>query len=102
MAHRVAWNIATPMISLGVFLLGVGILAAWNVHEQQQTSSELVLREVNGMLAIDELNVAMREIRYQLNLFLRTHDANYLKTVSNLNAETNGLVARAKVLARTS
>lgn len=102
MAHRVAWNIATPMISLGVFLLGVGILAAWNVHEQQQTSSELMLREVNGMLAIDELNVAMREIRYQLNLFLRTHDANYLKAVSNLNAETNGLVARAKELARTS
>lgn len=102
MAHRVAWNIATPMISLGVFLLGVGVLAAWNVHEQQQTSSELVLREVNGMLAIDELNVAMREIRYQLNLFLRTHDANYLKAVSNLNSETNGLVARAKELARTS
>jgi hypothetical protein len=34
--------------------------------KQQQTSSELVIREVRGVLAIDELHMAMREIRYQV------------------------------------
>lgn len=101
MARRVAWNIAAPMMGLGAFLLGLGIFAAWNVHEQQKTSSELILREVHGILSIDELNIAMRETRYQLNLFLRTRDLQHLEAVSALHDQTNALLQRAKQLART-
>lgn len=101
MPGRIVWNIAAPMIGLGAFLLGLGGFAAWNVHQQQQTSSELVIREVHGMLAIDALHMAMREIRYQTNLFLRTHEAPNLEAVATLHHETDRLLARAKGYART-
>jgi two-component system sensor histidine kinase HydH len=101
MPGRVVWNIAAPMIGLGAFLLGLGVVAAWNVHKQQQTSSELVIREVHGMLAIDELHMAMREIRYQVNIFLRTKDPQHLARIPALHEEADKLLRRAKGFART-
>jgi len=101
MPGRVVWNIAAPMIGLGIFLLGLGVFAAWNVHKQQQTSSVLVIREVHGMLAIDELHMAMREIRYQINIFLRTKDAQHLSAVAGLHRDADQLLLRAKGFART-
>ena len=101
MPGRVVWKIAAPSIGLGVFLLGLGVIAAWNVHKQQQTSSELVIREVRGMLAIDELHMAMREIRYQINIFLRTKDPQHLLIVPKLHEEADQLLQRAKGYART-
>jgi two-component system, NtrC family, sensor histidine kinase HydH len=98
---RVVWNIAAPMIGLGAFLLALGVFAAWNVHKQQQTSSELVIREVRGMVAIDELHMAMREIRYQVNIFLRTYDPRHLLRVTELHAQADKLLLRAKGYART-
>src|SRR6266516_4546561 len=101
MPGRVVWKIAAPTIGLGVFLLGLGVFAAWNVHKQQQTSSELVIREVRGMLAIYELHMAMREIRYQTNIFLRTNDPRHLLRVTALHEQADKLLSRAKGYART-
>jgi len=81
MPQRYVWKLVSPMFFLGAFLLGVGAFAAWNVQQQQRVSSELIAREVRGMLAIEELHMEMREIRYQLNLFLRTHEITYLRNI---------------------
>lgn len=88
------------MIGLGVFLLILGAFAAYNVHQQQQTSSEIVAHQVNSMLAIHELNIVMREIRFQVVAFLRTHDAQHLSNVSALNDSADVLLDRTKELAR--
>ncbi len=101
MPGRVVWNIAAPMVGLSAVLAGLGAFAAWNVQQQQRISSELVQREVNGMLAIDELHMAMREIRYQVNIFLRTKELVHLAAVANLHAEADQLLQRAKKSART-
>src|SRR5262245_18807838 len=101
MPGRIVWNIDASMIGLGIFLLGLGAFAAWNVHKQQQTSSALVIREVRGMLAIDELHMAMREIRYQINMFLRTKDPQNLVAVAGLQREADQLLLRAQGFART-
>lgn len=101
MPGRVVWSIAAPMIGLGAFLLGLGVFAALNVQEQQQTSSELVIREVRGMLAIEELYIAMREIRYQLNIFLRTKSPQHLAAIPKLHDDADQLLAQAKEHART-
>ena len=78
MTGRVIWKIAAPMIGLGILLLVLGAFAAYNVHEQQRTSSEIVLHQAQAMLAIHELNIVMREIRYQVAAFVRTGDAMHL------------------------
>jgi len=101
MPGRVVWRIAAPMVGMGAFLMGLGVFAAWNVHQQQQTSSQLVIREVRGMLAIDELHLQMREIRYQTNIFLRTRDAQHLAQVARLHEHADQLLLRAKGYART-
>lgn len=101
MPSRVVWRIAAPMIGLGLVLLGLGIDAAWNVHSQQQTSSELIEREVRGMVVIEELHMAIREIRYQINMFLRTRDRAHLDELGRLNETSAGLIKNAKQLARS-
>lgn len=89
------------MMALGVFLLGLGIVAAWNVHGQQQANSAMINHEVYGMLAVSELHMTMREIRYQLNLFLRTHDPQHLANVTDLHDEADGQLGQVLATMRT-
>jgi len=88
------------MIGLGILLLVLGAFAAYNVHEQQRTSSEIVLHQAHAMLAIHELNIVMREIRYQVAAFLRTGDASHLHNVSALHDSADEMLESAKQLAR--
>src|SRR5262245_52282257 len=98
---RLVWTLAAPMIAMGAFLFALGVFAAWNGHKQQQASSELVAREVHGMLAIDELHRLLRDIRYQVNLYLRTGDLKYLATAAALHRETDESLRKATGFART-
>lgn len=100
MSHRVVRRIAFPMIGLGLVLSALGIAAAWNVHQQQQVSSELIAKEVKGVIAIEELHLEMREIRYQINLFLRTRNRNHFEEVARVHEAADALLAKAKSLAR--
>ena len=101
MPQRDVWKLVAPTFFLGAFLLGVGVLAAWNVRTQQQISSELINREVRGMIAIEELNLVMHEIRSQFNLFLRTSDVNHLRYVANVHRKADELLKKAQFSART-
>jgi signal transduction histidine kinase len=101
MPQRYVWKLVAPTFFLGAILLGVGVLAAWNVQTQQQTNSELIAREVRGMIAIEELNLEMREIRYQINLFLRTSDLTHLRNVAKVHPKADQLLKKAGFSART-
>lgn len=98
MNTRFAWKIAAPMIVLGLLLLALGVFAAWNVHEQHQTSSELIAREVRVVIAVARLQMEMREIRYQINIFLRTRDRRRLTQVIALNRRVERAMTQAKEL----
>lgn len=100
MSQRVAWRIAAPMTGMGLVLLALGIFAAFKVQDQQQTSSDLIAREVTGMVVIEELNLKMREIRYQINLFLRSPDRGHLTSAERLLLESGDLLSHAQTLAR--
>ena len=100
MRDSVVWKIASPMLGLGVLLLGLGAFAAWNVHERQRRNSEMVAREVHALVAISELHITMREIRYQVNLFLRTRRRSHLDTVASLDADAARELAQATALIR--
>ena len=100
-ANRTSWKVALPMIGMGVFLLALANFAALNVHQQQQLSSQLVSREVNGMVTIQELNQTVREIRYQINLFLRVDDPSHLEAALKFNGTAQLQIERAQGFART-
>lgn len=100
-SNRTLLKIAIPMIGMGAFLLGLAVFAAINVHQQQQLSSELVSREVNGMLTIQELNQTVREIRYLANMFLRIEDTTQLREALALDSTALEQLAKAQELART-
>ena len=87
MRASLAMKVAAPMLSLGVLLFASSLFAAWNIHQQQMRVSEMVAREVYGLLAVSELHITMREIRYRLNLFLRTHDHNHLRNALALDSD---------------
>ena len=77
-------KIAAPTIVISGLLLALGIVAAWNVQRQQINSSELIAREVHGMIAAQDLYIDMREIRHQLQQHLRSRDARHLEEIQKL------------------
>lgn len=93
-------KVAAPMLSLGVLFFAVSVFAAWKLHEQQTRSSEMVAREVHALSAIAELHGTIREIRYQINLFLRTKDSRYLRKAIALDSATRSQLASAESLVR--
>lgn len=97
----VFFQIAGPMVALAVVLVALAAVAAWKVHELQQTNNEILAREVRGMVIDQDLYMEMREIRYQVNLYLRTRVAAHLTNVEQIHARTDTLVAAALESART-
>ncbi|NCX99519.1 MAG: hypothetical protein EBX35_13330, partial [Planctomycetia bacterium] len=102
MRPSVALKVAAPMLSLGGLLFALSVFAAWKIHQQQTVNSEMVAREVYGLQAVGELHITMREIRYQLNLFLRTRDPSHLRGALSLDAEARRQLAAASALVRNS
>lgn len=100
MPTHVVRRIAAPMIGLSIVLLAFGVVAAWNVNKQQQTSSEFIVREMHAMLAIEDLHIEMRDVRYLVNRYLRTGDPNSLAEALDLKKKTDVLLAHSKSLAR--
>ena len=99
---RLTLKIAAPMIALSLLLLAVGITAAWHVQRQQLESSDLISREVRGMIAAEEIFTAMREIRRELDLFLRTRDQKHLRGADAFLRDSQPLIEAATTAARTS
>ncbi len=100
MPTHVVRKIAAPMIGLSVVLLALGVFAAWNVNKQQQASSDLFVREMHAMLAIEDLHIEMRDVRYYVNRFLRTDDPQSLIEAFALRNKTDPLLENARSLAR--
>lgn len=101
MSSRLLIKIALPMIAISLLLLGVGITAAWHVQKQQEESSELIRREVHGLLAVEDLFAAIREIRRELDLYLRSHDPQRLENIETMTPAPQALILLAKESART-
>jgi two-component system sensor histidine kinase HydH len=100
-SSRILLKIAAPAIALSLLLLAVGITAAWHVQRQQQESSQLVAREVHGMLAAQQIFTQMREIRRELDLLLRTHNHTHLTNIDRFLRQTDPMIDNVKAAART-
>jgi signal transduction histidine kinase len=101
MPDRFLIKIAAPMAALSLLLLGLGAAAAWNVHRQQFITSNLIAREVEGMLAAHDFYVGMRDVRHALKQFLRTNETQFRDAVPKLRDGTRETLTIAKELAGT-
>ncbi len=78
------FKIAAPTIAISGLLLALGVMAAWSVQSQHLRSSELIAHEVHGILAAQDLYIAMREIRHQLQQYGRSRDTRHLDEVQQI------------------
>ena len=78
------FKIAAPTIAISGLLLALGVMAAWSVQSQHLRSSELIAHEVHGILAAQDLYIAMREIRHQLQQYGRSLDFRHLEEVQRI------------------
>ena len=95
------FKIAAPTIAISGLLLALGVVAAWSVQSQHLRSSELIVNEVHGILAAQDLYIAMREIRHQLQQFGRSRDTRHLLEMRRLSESALTHIANAEVHART-
>lgn len=84
------------MILLSLGLLAIGLFAAWNVHNQQRESSEAIAKEVRSLINLESANIECREIRYLLNMFLRTGDGINLQVIHDEIPRTQELLANTQ------
>ena len=69
MHNQFLFKIAAPMILTSAMLAVLGVVAAWNIQRQQRVSSDLIQKEVHGMIAAQDLSSDMREIRHELHQY---------------------------------
>lgn len=93
-------RMTAPMIAISLLLLAVGVVSAWYVHNLQKENSDLMALDVGSMLAAEDIEIKMREVRSILNRFLRTSDASSLDSLPQLKRRTEAVLASARATAR--
>ena len=75
-------KIAAPMILTSALLVVLGVAAAWNIQRQQHNSSDLIQKQVHGMIAAQDLCSDMREIRHELHQYRHDGSTRHLDFIS--------------------
>lgn len=101
MGTRTIVNVTWPVMASSLLLLCLGVGAAWWVDKTQRDNSQLISREVHGVVAAQDLYTKMREFRRNLDLFLRTHNVIEFDKIQAQRNETQELLNQAKHSART-
>ncbi|HEY3967288.1 MAG TPA: ATP-binding protein [Planctomycetaceae bacterium] len=99
MVDRYLLKIAAPMALVSLLLFGVGALAAWTIHGQQVVTSNLLAREMDGMLATHDFYGRMRDTRAKIRQFVRYDDEQAWAKIPELRRETQEHLDTAKALA---
>lgn len=98
---RLMLRIAAPVVAVSGMLLALGAVAAWYVHELQDSSSDILVVNVSSVRAAEEIEIGMREVRTLLNRFLRSGDRKYLEACRPIREETHHWMGEAERLSTT-
>lgn len=94
--------LALGMAIISLALLAMAALGARYVHRGHVLSSERIVQHVNNMLAAEDLEIEMREVRNRLNGYLRTGDQRELDAIAKLRVKAQPLFRMAKSSAMTA
>jgi signal transduction histidine kinase len=90
-----------PLIGMSLLLAALGGTSAWYVQRQQITASDTIAREVHSLVAIHNLYIVIREVRYQLNQYLRLGDETYLRDILELESQVREMLDKALTAAES-
>ncbi len=96
---RLVLRILLPILGVSLALLTIGVVAAWRIHLGEQTTSQTLSARVGSLRAAEELEILIRELRQQINLFLLTGDSAHLDAAAGLQGEAEHWIAEAFRLA---
>src|SRR5580765_3575169 len=99
MLDRYLLKIAAPMALVSMLLLGLGAAAAWTIHGQQAVTSNLLAREMDGILAVHDFNSRMRDTRGKIRQTIRNEEGQVSETIPELRRQTQEHLDKAKSLA---
>ncbi|MBI3860558.1 MAG: hypothetical protein HY290_01535 [Planctomycetia bacterium] len=101
MVDRYLLKIAAPMAIVSLLLLGLGAAAAWTIHTQQVGTSDVVGREVEGLLATHDYYSRMRDARHRIKEYAGTGDHQAAEAIPELRQKSREHLERAESLAGT-
>lgn len=81
MFNHLTVKLAAPMILTSAMLVVLGVVAAWHIQQQQNVSSDLIQKEVHGMIAAQDLCSDLREIRYELHQYRHSGTSRHLERI---------------------
>jgi len=76
--YRLAWRLIAPTLGLSVLLLLMGGVSGWYVHRTNARSAETLDGEIEAIFDAEELLLAVRDVRRQLERFEASGDTEYL------------------------
>jgi signal transduction histidine kinase len=101
MKSRQVVRLTAPILALSILPLGVGIVTAWNVHRSHKEVSRTLALNVGSMRAAEELAIAARDARIQLERYLLTGDRAHLRELFNSREDAGRWLVQAEQTAVT-
>jgi signal transduction histidine kinase len=101
MKTKLPLRVLLPIMAVSAVPLAVGVATAWNVHRSQKQTSDALALNVTSLRAAEEIAIGIRDVRSQVDHFLRTGERKYLEAVPGLRRETDRWLAEAERAAVT-
>lgn len=102
MRARLSIKVGVPILAASVLVLAVGASAAWYVHSYQHHISQQVARDSAGIRSAEELTLAIRECRVELDRYLLSGDESQLAHVTERQPEICRLLDECESLASST
>lgn len=90
MKTRLLTHLTAAIMALSLLPLAGGILAGWQVHRSQQSSSADLARNTRSMRAAEELVIEFHNVQHKLHLFLITGNRRHLEKIPALRQGGQG------------
>jgi two-component system sensor histidine kinase HydH len=100
---NIFFRVAGPVIAISAIPLVVGVVAAWQVNTSYKRVSKQLSLDVKGLRAGEEVAIGIRDVRTQLNQYLRSagEDEASLLAVANPRKEVDHWLTEAEKVAAT-
>lgn len=85
-----------PLIAMSILLVALGVTAAWYVQNQQIQTSRRIGGEVHDLVLIHNLYMVARDVRYELNQYLRIGGPERLQKLHTMDSHATALLAEYK------
>ncbi len=95
-------RVAGPVIAISAIPLIVGVVSAWQVKTSQKGVSNQLSLDVAGLRAGEKLAIGIRDVRTELNQYLKSGDLQSLQSAGGAQNDINHWILEAEAAATTA